>query len=198
MIPQTNSFLHRSEFTLGILAGGRGMRAGNRDKGLLVFAGQTLIDRVVSQTGSCFSETLVCCRSNHWFYSIFAQRVFSDSRPGEGPLWGIANLLGATETEFLAILPCDQKTLAPGWLGLLVDALDEEHMGVFVSDEGQHTPCCLLRLSARPIVEEALDNKQRSMRALLENPLFTTLDIASMGDDVDDIGHLSKGDVDLD
>ena len=58
MIPQSQPKLHRSEFTLGILAGGSGIRAGRRDKGLMVAQGKTLLERILEHHGDGFSEVI--------------------------------------------------------------------------------------------------------------------------------------------
>lgn len=192
MIPQTTTFLHRSEFTLGILAGGSGRRAGRRDKGLLVTGGRTLIEKMLIEGSNEFAETIACCRANHWFYSMFADRVFSDSRSDEGPLWGITNLLGATETEFLAVLPCDQKTLPREWLGRLTEAMGADDMGVFASDGGRHTPCGVLRRDAGVVLEEALRQGHRSLQVLFDDLGFKVVEIPSIGDDVDTISKLQS------
>ncbi len=192
MIPQTTTFLHRSEFTLGILAGGSGRRAGRRDKGLLVTGGRTLIEKMLTEGSNEFAETIACCRENHWFYSMFADRVFSDSRSDEGPLWGITNLLGATETEFLAVLPCDQKTLPREWLDRLTEAMGADDMGVFASDGGRHTPCGVLRRDAGVVLEEALKQGHRSLRVLFDDLGFKVAEIPSIGDDVDTISKLQS------
>jgi len=192
MIPQTTTSVHRSEFTLGILAGGSGRRAGRRDKGLLVTEGRTLIEIMLTEGRDEFAETIACCRENHWFYSLFIDRVFSDSRSDEGPLWGITNLLGATETEFLAVLPCDQKSLPSEWLNCLAGAMGADDMGIFASDGGRHTPCCLLRRQAGSRLEEALKQGHRSLQVLFNDPGFKLMDMPSMGDDVDTISKLQS------
>ena len=190
MISQPNSLLQRSEFTLGILAGGTGRRVGHRDKGLLVGSGQTLVERTVSQNRAIFAEVIVCCHGNPWFYSMLADRVLCDSRPGLGPLMGIAALLSATETEFLAVIPCDQQKLPAGWLQHMFQAMDNSLLGVYATEAGRHTACCLLRRGVGPRVEELLENKKRSLGALFEQPEFSGVEAASMGCDIDYLSDL--------
>jgi len=190
MISQPNTLLQRSEFTLGILAGGSGRRVGYRDKGLLVGSGQTLVERTVSQNRAMFAEVIVCCHDNPWFYSMLADRVFCDSQPGLGPLMGIAALLAGTETEFLAVIPCDQQSLPAGWLDHMFEAMDSSLLGVYASQSGRHTACCLLRRGARPRVEKLLENKERSLGALFEQPEFSGVEAASMGCDIDYLSDL--------
>ena len=190
MISQPNTLLQRSEFTLGILAGGSGRRVGYRDKGLLVGSGQTLVERTVSQNRALFAQVIACCHDNPWFYSMLADRVFCDSRPGLGPLMGIAALLAGTETEFLAVIPCDQQRLPAGWLNHMFEAMDKSLLGVYAVEAGRHTACCLLRRRARARVEELLENKERSLGALFEQPEFSGVEAASMGRDIDYLSDL--------
>ena len=190
MISQPNTLLQRSEFTLGILAGGSGRRVGYRDKGLLVGSGQTLVERTVSQNRAMFAEVIVCCHDNPWFYSMLADRVFCDSQPGLGPLMGIAALLAGTETEFLAVIPCDQQSLPAGWLDHMFEAMDNSLLGVYASGPAGIPPAACCGVGPGPRVEQLLENKERSLGALFKQPEFSGVEAASMGRDIDYLSDL--------
>jgi molybdopterin-guanine dinucleotide biosynthesis protein A len=185
MIPQSQPKLHRSEFTLGILAGGSGIRAGRRDKGLMVAQGKTLLERTLEHHGDGFSEVITCCRDNPWFYSRFSSRVMCDLKSGQGPLQGLSALLDATRTQYLAVLPCDQYSLPPDWLERLSGVLSSTVSGVFATDGGTHTPCCVLHRSAQRQITDLLKQNKRSLMALLESEGLEQVEVPGAGMDID-------------
>ena len=185
MIPQSLPKLHRSEFTLGILAGGSGIRAGQRDKGLMVANGRTLLQRSLEAYGTGFNEVIACCRDNAWFYSQFSNRVLCDVALGQGPLQGLSALLSATETTYLAVLPCDQYSLSPNWFEQLSAALSPTVKGVFAVDEGRHTPCCVLHRDAQLQINTLLQQSKRSLMALLDCDGLELMTVPGAGMDID-------------
>ena len=185
MIPQSHPKLHRSEFTLGVLAGGSGIRAGRRDKGLMIAKGRTLLERTLERYGEGFDEVITCCRDNAWFYSRFSSRVLCDVEPGQGPLQGLAALLAATQTQYLAVIPCDQYSLPLDWFERLSSALSSTVIGVFATDGGTHTPCCVLHRDVHPQVNALLEQGKRSLMALYECEGLAQVSVPGAGMDID-------------
>ena len=192
MIPQSPPKLHRSEFTLGILAGGSGVRAGGRDKGLMIANGQTLLERTLQHYGDGFNEVITCCRDNPWFYSGFSNRTLCDLKPGQGPLQGLSALLGATQTQYLAVLPCDQYSLPSDWFEQLSIALTPPIKGVFASDGGKHTPVCVLHRDVQGLVVHLLKQHKRSLMALLDCEGLEAVSVPGAGMDVDHTQTLQR------
>ena len=185
MIPQSRPKLHRSEFTLGVLAGGSGVRAGRRDKGLMIAGGRTLLERTLERYGGGFAEVITCCRENAWFYSRFSNRVLCDVKAGQGPLQGLSALLAATETQYLAVIPCDQYSLPLNWFERLSSALSPTVIGVFATDDDTHTPCCVLNRDVHSQVTALLTQGKRSLMALYECEGLKHIAVPGAGMDVD-------------
>jgi molybdopterin-guanine dinucleotide biosynthesis protein A len=192
MIPQSHPKLHRSEFTLGVLAGGSGIRAGRRDKGLMITKGRTLLERTLERHGDGFEEIITCCRDNAWFYSKFSSRVLCDVKAGQGPLQGLSALLAATQTQYLAVIPCDQYSLPLDWFERLSSALSPAVIGVFATDGDSHTPCCVLRLDVHSQVTALLKQGKRSLMALYECEGLQQVSVPGAGMDIDHTQSLHR------
>ena len=147
--------------------------------------GRTLLERTLEAYGGGFNEVITCCRDNAWFYSQFSNRVFCDVKLGQGPLQGLSALLSATETNYLAVLPCDQYSLSPNWFEQLSRALGPTVTGVFAVDGGRHTPCCALHRDAQWQIDTLLQKNKRSLMALLDCEGFEQMVVPGAGMDID-------------
>jgi len=100
--------MSRSPITGGVLAGGRGRRMQGRDKGLLLYQGQPLIEQVLARLQPQVGTVLISANRHPGRYAQYGWPVFADAQPGfHGPLAGIAQLLARVETPFLLTVPCD-------------------------------------------------------------------------------------------
>ena len=95
-----------------VLAGGRGSRMGNVDKGLQPFRGSTMaqhvIDRLLPQVGS----VMVNANRNLEAWLELAAPVWADETPGfAGPLAGLEAGLRHCVTPWLLAVPCDSPFL---------------------------------------------------------------------------------------
>ncbi|TWH45633.1 molybdenum cofactor guanylyltransferase [Sporomusa sp. KB1] len=88
-----------------ILAGGRSSRMG-RDKTLLVFKNETLIERTVRKLQNFVDEVIIA--SNHTAkYNLPGIVEVPDSYPGMGPLGGMQAGLMAAQHQYSFIVSCD-------------------------------------------------------------------------------------------
>jgi molybdopterin-guanine dinucleotide biosynthesis protein A len=95
-----------------ILAGGRGERFGEADKGLLTVADRPLIKRVLEQLVLQVDSVLIVANRNREAYARFGYPVIGDAAPGfQGPLAGIAAGLEAVQTSHALIVPVDAARL---------------------------------------------------------------------------------------
>jgi molybdopterin-guanine dinucleotide biosynthesis protein A len=94
-----------------ILAGGRGLRMGGADKGLLACEGRPLVARVAERLAPQVGRLLIVANRHvddyrHW------GAVVSDVIPGfEGPLAGLHAGLTAMVTEWALVVPVDAPSL---------------------------------------------------------------------------------------
>lgn len=138
------------DMTVVVLAGGRGRRLGNRDKGLLTINGQPLIAQVIAQLAPQHKRFLISANRHLEQYRQFGHPVVADKLPDfPGPLAGIAAALEHCETPLLLCVPCDVPRI-PANIGLrLLSALAASGKTAAVAHDGQRlqTLCCLLHRS---------------------------------------------------
>ena len=157
----------------------------------MVVDGRLLIDRTIQQHRESFAEVLACCRDNAHVYRHFSDRVFCESRAGEGPLLGLAALLAATETPLLAVVPCDQLILPSNWLHILTNNLAVGVVGVLLGDAGRHTPVGLWRtLPGRRLVDNLVSQGVRALGALATDSSVRLAEAPGSGRDADKVADL--------
>lgn len=114
--PQINMSRTRTtdnpEWTLVILAGGRGLRAGGIDKGWANWHGKAMIHHLLQQFGKQSSSVIVSANRNLDAYRALGVTVVTDLRADfPGPLAGLEAALAVVDTPCQVILPCDMPLL---------------------------------------------------------------------------------------
>ncbi len=104
-----------------VLAGGRSSRMGH-DKALLAVQGQTLLERAYRLLARVGCDPVVVSGRYEGYTCV--------TDPGQGPLVGIAAVLGACRSAQLLILPVDMPYLGERQLQRLLDAAPEVSHGV--------------------------------------------------------------------
>ncbi|HEX8954815.1 MAG TPA: molybdenum cofactor guanylyltransferase MobA [Burkholderiaceae bacterium] len=147
-----------------ILAGGRGSRMNDSDKGLQPLGGKPLalhaLERLRPQVGS----VCISANRNTEQYRAFGAPVFGDGFPGyAGPLAGIHAGLAHCATPWLACVPCDCPGLPADLVARLAAALVESDAGLAFAATGggvthrTHPACCLMRASLLPHLQAHLE-----------------------------------------
>lgn len=151
-----------------ILAGGRGSRMGNLDKGLQTLDGTPLIGHVIQRLSPQVGQLLINANRHLETYQQFGWPVVSDELTGyEGPLAGLQAGLRHCTTPYLVTAPCDGPFLPTDLVAQLADALerDQADVAVAVTGEGetrQPQPVyCLLKTALLPQLENYLRSGQR-------------------------------------
>jgi molybdenum cofactor guanylyltransferase len=113
-----------SNITGLILAGGKGQRVGNRDKGLILLEGKPLIAHISDILLPQVGELLISCNRNFSRYKNFAAQTMADTRRDfQGPLAGIEAAYPYIQTEFLVVVSCDMPYLPPDLVSRLTTPL---------------------------------------------------------------------------
>lgn len=119
--------MNRQSITGLILAGGRGRRVNEQDKGLLQVAGEPLISHVIARIRPQVGRILLSANRNQARYRELAESVVSDDAAlGEeyaGPLAGLLGGLEQAATDYVLVVPCDTPCLPADlaeklWAGL--------------------------------------------------------------------------------
>lgn len=101
-----------NEVTALILAGGAGVRVGQRDKGLILWQGQPLIAHVSAVLKPQVTEMLISCNRNFSRYQKYASQTVADTRRNyQGPLAGLEAASAAIKTALLVVVSCDMPHL---------------------------------------------------------------------------------------
>ncbi|MDL2284276.1 molybdenum cofactor guanylyltransferase MobA [Oxalobacter sp. OttesenSCG-928-P03] len=162
----------REAITGIVLAGGRGTRMGDIDKGLQLFRGQPLFLHATARLLPQVSALLVNANRNPESYARAGFPVIADEYAAfGGPLAGFATGLKHCHTPWLVTVPCDSpffpETLVTE-LGKAVLAADAD---LAIAVTGQTPPFapqpvfCLMKRDLLPHLEAFLQTGQRKIDA---------------------------------
>ena len=158
-----------SHYSLGILAGGRGLRWGGRDKGLICLEGRPLLARLVEPRPSLAGEILICTREHPRFYQHYGDRVLCETAADRGPCAGIVALLQGANFPSLLILPVDLIGPAEEVIAVLEQEWRENDKATVLCDEeGRHSPCMRLARNALEPSAAYVEGGGKRLTGLLE------------------------------
>lgn len=161
-----------------MLAGGRGVRVGGENKGLLRYRGRPLAAQVAERlSGSC---QLVIISANRYLsrYAPLADIVVSDGDLRYlGPLAGIRAALRAVPARWMLVCPCDAPEIDPELWPRLLRALLLGAADVAVVHDGERLQPLLMALRGRLAadVDRYLGSGGRSVHGWLETRRTVTV-----------------------
>lgn len=142
-----------ARFGVGILAGGGSTRMG-RDKALLRYGGETLLERLARELSG--GELLISA-AHPGAYERFGYRVVYDERRGVGPIEGIRRLLTEAESERLFLCAADMPLLRRELAEYVGEFVSSDYDCCIVTSGGRLQPLCgVYAKSALPVIEEQL------------------------------------------
>ena len=154
-----------------ILAGGRGTRMGQVDKGLQAFRGKTMAAHVLERLAPQVASVAINANQNLDAYAAMGVPVWPDDLPGfAGPLAGMEAGMRRCQTPYLLTAPCDSPFLPPDLAARLLAALVEQDADLafaVTQEPGQrpqpHPVFCLVKASLLPILSAYLLEGGRRM-----------------------------------
>ncbi|AVP97386.1 molybdenum cofactor guanylyltransferase [Ahniella affigens] len=121
-----------------ILAGGRGLRMGGADKGLISWQGKPLAQHMLERLAPQVGKTIIVANRNLDRYQAFGVRVVSDQQSGYlGPIAGLATALALCETPYLVSVPCDTPNFPTDLVSTLLAGLESDEADVAVTFDGE-------------------------------------------------------------
>lgn len=156
------------EVTAVILAGGRGLRMGGVDKGLVSYQGQRLIDWAIQAIQPQVHPLMINANRNLATYQTLGFPVISDANDQfDGPLAGMQAALRHAKTEWVLTLPCDVPHLPSDLCQQLTAAViaNRADMAIAQSPNGPHPVFCLMHQSLQASLARFLSSGQRKVRA---------------------------------
>lgn len=160
----------KHDITAVILAGGRGRRMDDADKGWVMLDGEPLISHVIRILLPQVSTMIISANRNLARYRELGFPVISDKQSGfAGPLAGIASALDHVKTSWALVVACDMPRLSPDLVARLVAAVDQHQADIAVAHDGQSIQpvVMLLRGGVAASMETALEQGQASVKTWL-------------------------------
>lgn len=131
-----------------VLAGGRGRRMGETDKGLTPLCGRPLVSWVLDRVTPQVDETIISANRNLARYRAFGHEVLADELPDyAGPLAGLHRALAVISRPLWLCVPCDTPFLPTDLVSNLLAALlaGKADVAVPVVDGHRQPAICLGR-----------------------------------------------------
>ena len=132
-----------------ILAGGAGRRVQHRDKGLIEWRGQPLIELVAARLQPQVDSIVISCNRNQASYQAYAAMTVADQRTEfQGPLAGLEAVAGHVEPGYIAVTSCDVPLLPDDMVSRLLTAVQgntNELQAAYAHDgERAHYLCAVI------------------------------------------------------
>ncbi len=147
-----------------IQAGGQSSRMG-QDKALKLFLGRPLIQRVIERLQRIADELLVT--TNHpEDYAFLNLPLFTDLKPGRGPLGGLYTALFSAKHSIVAVAACDMPFANAELFKAASDILVQEEADVVIAKTGEgYEPLHAVyrREICIPAIEAAIDSDKWRM-----------------------------------
>lgn len=182
-----------NDYTLIILAGGKGARMGGADKGLVELDGTPLVAHLLAHLHPRPARIVISANRNREIYRHWADQVVCDLRPDyPGPMAGLEAALSAA-SGLCVCLPCD---LVQPPATLITDLLHKsapDHIAV-ARDPIRRQPLCLA-LHAEPWLAslgDYLDSGGRSAYGWLEQVPVQEVAVATPIKNLNHAEHLAS------
>ena len=133
-----------------------------KDKALMPFLGQPLIQRLVTRMAPLADELIVTTNRPE-AYAFLNLPLFADLRPGRGALGGLYTALASANGALVGILACDMPFANPELLAHQARLLESEGADLVIPlmpDGYEPLHAVYRRATCLPAVEWALDNDQ--------------------------------------
>ncbi len=143
---------HQTGITGLILAGGRGTRMGQVDKGLQPFRGQNMVAHAVARLAPQVDHLAINANQNQDAYAAFGVPVWADDLSGfEGPLAGLETGLRRCLTPLMLTAPCDSPFLPNDLAARLLAALEEHGADLALAETEEPDADGSLRVQPHPV-----------------------------------------------
>ncbi|MFZ6871072.1 molybdenum cofactor guanylyltransferase MobA [Undibacterium sp. Di27W] len=168
-MPTSNPPLSKNLITGLVLAGGRGTRMGEVDKGLQCLHGKAMVLHALQNLAEQTASIMISANQNIGTYRGFGFPVWPDHMQGfAGPLAGIQTGLLHCTTPYLLCAPCDSPFLPPDLAQRLSSALiqSDAELAVVVTLENRNG---ILQKQSHPVFALMKTNVLTDLTTYLEN-----------------------------
>lgn len=154
-----------------VLAGGRGLRMGGADKGLIEVDGRCLVEHLLDALRPQVGPLMISANRNLARYAAFGATVVRDARPDfAGPLAGIAASARQAGTDWIVCVPCDTRNPPADLVERLMDAARRAAVDAAYAEdvEGPQYVVCALRTRLADALADAAGSPRRAVRDFLK------------------------------
>ncbi|MFT6955329.1 MAG: molybdopterin-guanine dinucleotide biosynthesis protein A [Halieaceae bacterium] len=167
-----------------ILAGGRGRRAGGKDKGLIEWRGRPLVAHVAERVAPQVCHLMLSCNRNTGIYRTIVSDTVTDERADyQGPLAGIESAAPKLQTAYLLVTACDTPRVPLDLAQRLHESLADTNTSASISVAWDGTRnqylCALIGRDALPSLAAYLNQGGRTVREWYGGAGFVTVDFSS-------------------
>ena len=144
-----------------VQAGGQSARMGE-NKALKPFLGRPLVQRVLERLAPIADELLLTTNQPEDF-AFLKLPLFSDVKPGRGPLGGLYTALVSAKYPFVAVVACDMPFASAQLLVAAANFLDQEKVDVVIAESAEGFEplhAVYRRETCIPAIESAMEANQ--------------------------------------
>jgi len=149
-----------SQISAAILAGGEGLRMGQKDKSCLKISGKKLVNRIINRLSGMFAEIFIITRNpeNHHDLNV---RLEGDIFTERSSLTGVHAALYHSRTTHVFITACDSPFLNKNLIeSFLTHFSPDVDVLIPIHPDGMYEPlCAVYSKRCLPFIEENLQNK---------------------------------------
>ena len=171
----------RADVTGLILAGGQGRRMGGVDKGLVEFAGEPMIARVLRVLAPQVGQVFINANRNRADYEALGCPVIPDAAGGyPGPLAGMSAGLGAIDSAWLLTVPCDSPLLPATLCERMMAASNAHDAEIAIASDGErcHPVFALIARGLGPSLDAFLAGDERKILRWMHRHRFIEVDFS--------------------
>lgn len=162
-----------NEISVIILAGGKGSRLNNQNKGLLLWNNQPLIAHIIKKIELNTRNILISANRDLAAYKKFNYPVIEDTvSTNEGPVSGILSCLATVQTPFTAVVPVDAPFFPADYLETMWNHYSNMSK-ITVAHDAKRPQFlfCLFATALKTDLQHYFDQGNRSIRHwLMANP----------------------------
>ncbi|MCF8372335.1 MAG: molybdenum cofactor guanylyltransferase [Bacteroidales bacterium] len=153
-----------------ILAGGESKRMG-RDKTILRFEGQSLVERMVHILSPFCQNILIS--SNNRLHQGIGYEVIADAIPSKGPIGGIYSCLIKSEYTYNMVLPADVPLISIELIHFLLENAHPQKISAIVTPTGFIEPlCAIYPTTIIPALKDFIESGSNKLIDFLEAENF--------------------------
>lgn len=170
---------NRKKISTIILAGGRGSRMGNIDKGLQHFRGAPLIEHCIARFETQTDEIIISSNSNLEQYQRYLLPIVPDKNTNfEGPLAGVLAAGELCQHSLIFVCPCDMPLLPDNIVLKMTERLTQDKSDICICYDGKRPQrlVMLLKVNTLESLPEFLAAGERKVGLWQNNWSVSELD----------------------